>query len=430
MVSRKLMGVWAALDVLLLAAGAVSVAFSIVWRAENTLLNLVITSNYLTVGLALGITLLATFVLSIGAIIQKNHVTLGLVVLNYTLLIDAIGIVIIGTYIWFFTLQERNNFQVRWAAASSATRIKLQDQLQCCGYFNGNDLAEIGGSFCTSRDLVIGLNNSVTSNFCVQPITNFADTTLNNIFTFHVLLKQRAQLQATSSATSTVSAEATKVLADIQDEITSLGGLEQYQRMSAVGQGIDRGGGSERVLIKWLKDLGLHRARQTKLRLLEVGALKPDNYNICANWVQPTSIDLRSRHPSIVEQDFLQIDPAEHYHKWDVISLSLVLNFVPVPQDRGRMLSIAHDILAPKGHLFLALPSACVNNSRYLDIPTLKAMLAAIGFKEIRERWKEGRKMAYWLYERAEVSDLCSREQFTKKKVLRQGNRNNFCILF
>ncbi|KAG6874323.1 hypothetical protein C0995_001548 [Termitomyces sp. Mi166 len=82
------------------------------------------------IGLALGIALLVTFAVSVGAIIQKNHVTIGVVILNYMLLVDAIGIVVIGTYIWFFTLQERNNFHVRWAAASSDTRIKLQNQRQ------------------------------------------------------------------------------------------------------------------------------------------------------------------------------------------------------------------------------------------------------------------------------------------------------------
>jgi 25S rRNA (adenine2142-N1)-methyltransferase len=36
-----------------------------------------------------------------------------------------------------------------------------------------------------------------------------------------------------------------------------MGGLEAYQRMSAIGQGEDRGGGTEKVLIEWLKELGL-----------------------------------------------------------------------------------------------------------------------------------------------------------------------------
>lgn len=47
-------------------------------------------------------------------------------------------------------------------------------------------------------------------------------------------------------------------------------------------------------------------------------------------------IDLNSRHPAIRQQDFFLIDQADNREKWDVISLSLVLNFVPEPKDRGE----------------------------------------------------------------------------------------------
>ena len=73
--------------------------------------------------------------------------------------------------------------------------------------------------------------------------------------------------------------------------------------------------------------------------LLEVGALKPDNYTSCQAWVDVTPIDLHSQHPSILEQDFLLLDPEEYREKWDVISLSLVLNFVPDAKDRGVLSS-------------------------------------------------------------------------------------------
>jgi len=68
---------------------------------------------------------------------------------------------------------------------------------------------------------------------------------------------------------------------------------------------------------------------------MEVGALKPDNYRSCSSWIETTSIDLHSRHPSIIEQDFLLLDAEEHREKWDIVSLSLVLNFVPEAKDRG-----------------------------------------------------------------------------------------------
>jgi len=183
MVSKKLMGVWVGLDILLVAAGALSLALSIVWRAPNILMNMVISSADLTAGTVLGIAFLVTFVLSIAAIVQRNHVTIGLVILNYALLLDAIGVLCIGTFIWMFTLKERANFHQFWSEATPATRIFLQDNFKCCGYFNGTDLGEVGGSFCTSQDFINNLATNDTSNFCVTPVTAFADYTLNNIFT-------------------------------------------------------------------------------------------------------------------------------------------------------------------------------------------------------------------------------------------------------
>ncbi|KAH9483819.1 hypothetical protein JR316_0003297 [Psilocybe cubensis] len=188
MVSRTLMGVWVALDFCLLVAGALSVALSIVWRAPNVLMNMVLSSADLTAGTILGVAFLITFAISVGAIIQRNHVTLGLVILNWTLLVDAIGVLIIGSFVWIYTLRERANFYVLWKAASRDDRLFLQDKFKCCGYFNGTDFAEIGGSFCTSQDVVNGLNPNVTSNFCVTPVTGFADVTLNNAYGFMAIV--------------------------------------------------------------------------------------------------------------------------------------------------------------------------------------------------------------------------------------------------
>jgi len=177
MVSKRLMGVWAFLDVMLLAAGAVTVALSMVWRSPNVLVNMVFSNADLTAGMVLGIALLVTFAISIGAIVQRNHVTMGLVILNWTLIIDAIGILAVGTFLWFFTLQERNNFHAAFSEQSSQNKIAIQDKLNCCGYFDLTDLVEFGG-ICSDQDAVNALNQT-----CVDPITSFADTTLNNTFT-------------------------------------------------------------------------------------------------------------------------------------------------------------------------------------------------------------------------------------------------------
>src|SRR5271170_1664482 len=67
---------------------------------------------------------------------------------------------------------------------------------------------------------------------------------------FHVLLKRKAQLQHQQDA---------QTLAEVEKGIEALGGLSAYQRMSSIGQGNDRGGGSHKVLISWLKEMGMAR---------------------------------------------------------------------------------------------------------------------------------------------------------------------------
>ncbi|KAG2020521.1 nucleolus protein [Coprinopsis cinerea AmutBmut pab1-1] len=273
---------------------------------------------------------------------------------------------------------------------------------------------------------------------------------------FHVLLKRQAYLQKSGLK----NAETYKELKEIEDRIEELGGLERYQHMSAVGQKEDRGGGSHRIFIGWLKELGAHLQRKEKLRytsflsrcvcilksrrLLEVGALKPDNYQSCSSWIDVFPIDLNSRHPAIKEQDFLKLDPVENKEKWEAISLSLVLNFVPDAKDRGRMLRLAHEMLGENGYFFVAvrlgapspsqrlkdslqLPLPCLSNSRYLTFERFKELMEAVGFVQLREKWKEGGKMVYYLYQKG-TSTGPSR-LFSKKEVLRTGNRNNFCIL-
>jgi len=184
MVSKRLMGCWAFVDAWLLAAGILSLVMSFVWRAPNLMLNLTLSHDQLTGGTVLGVALLFTFVISIFAIAQRNHVTVGLVILNWVLVLDALAIIVVGTYIWFFTLMERNNYFKRFQALSPDVRVQIQDKFQCCGYFTTNDTVEIGGNFCANQTFVDSLvEASDLDQFrCVAPITAFADMTLNLIF--------------------------------------------------------------------------------------------------------------------------------------------------------------------------------------------------------------------------------------------------------
>jgi hypothetical protein len=77
----------------------------------------------------LGIAFIITFAISVGAIIQRNHVTIGLVILNWVLILDALGVIIVGSFVWFITLRERAYFHSLWDAQTRENRILLQDQV-------------------------------------------------------------------------------------------------------------------------------------------------------------------------------------------------------------------------------------------------------------------------------------------------------------
>jgi len=177
MVSKKLLGAWVLFDFFLLAAGILSLVLSIVWRAPNLLLNLTFSSADLNSGTFLGVLFLVTFMISIAAIVQRNHVTMGLVILNWVLLINGIAVLVIGTYIWTYTLHERNNYHAVFGRQSDAIKIEIQDTLKCCGYFSATDEVALGGTFCPTAAAAAAANS-----FCVTPITKFADMTLNNVF--------------------------------------------------------------------------------------------------------------------------------------------------------------------------------------------------------------------------------------------------------
>jgi len=146
------------------------------------MVNMTFSSSDLDAGLVMGIAFLITSSLSVAAIIQRNHVTIGLIILNWVLMADAVMVLVVGTFVWFYTLRERAEFHVRYAKLQPSQRITIQDQFSCCGYFNASDLLEIGGSFCQNSTFANSLNTTITNNFCVTPITNEADTSLNQVF--------------------------------------------------------------------------------------------------------------------------------------------------------------------------------------------------------------------------------------------------------
>src|SRR5882757_6045862 len=97
---------------------------------------------------------------------------MGLVILNWTLLVDMVYVLFLGSSIWFYTLHELDNFHKAYSEQTPGARIAIQDmvsvhatyllftfstnfqQFKCCGYFNSSDLVEIGGAACPNATSV------------------------------------------------------------------------------------------------------------------------------------------------------------------------------------------------------------------------------------------------------------------------------------
>jgi len=174
MPSKQLMAVWGLLDFLLLASGGGIIAVSIILRAPDALRNLILTDFDLNFGLVVGILYVATFVISVGAIIQQNHVTIGLAILNWILIANTVVTVIFGANLWFMTLQENENFGNVWNNTTPERRIGVQDLLKCCGFANNTAIEAEG--FCADPEVT--LNNG-----CEVRFVSFADNMLMDGFT-------------------------------------------------------------------------------------------------------------------------------------------------------------------------------------------------------------------------------------------------------
>ena len=113
--------------------------------------------------------------------------------------------------------------------------------------------------------------------------------------------------------------------------------------------------------------------------------------------------------------------------QYDVVVLSLVVNFVGDPRRRALMVREAAR-LARGGLLFLVLPSACVNNSRYCDKDTVRAIMAAAGAAVVEER--ESSKLWMAVAKCAKPSAEAAAAQFPRRLVRKgQGQMNTFCMI-
>jgi 25S rRNA (adenine2142-N1)-methyltransferase len=260
-----------------------------------------------------------------------------------------------------------------------------------------------------------------------RPATLSSEATRSIIRSHHKLHKEHAKAVEQGDAAQA---------SDLKRAINDKGGLQSYQIASTLGQSSARGGDSSKVLVEWLQEaISNARSRDARLRMLEIGALSTKNACSQVDCLDVTRIDLHSQEPGIREIDFMDLPtPESKGQRYEIISLSLVLNFVPDPAARGAMLRRIPDFLsidsseAASGHLpslFLVLPLPCVANSRYLTDGRLVEMMASLGFSLIRV--KKTSKLHYSLWKR-ERNDLVRSAAFKKEELRSGSSRNNFAI--
>ena len=263
-----------------------------------------------------------------------------------------------------------------------------------------------------------------------RSISSKATRTL--IRTHHTLEKQKAKALANGD---------TAMVAALQHQIESQGGIESYQRASLLGQANDRGGDSSKILMEWLepvlRDLKEEVTKGRPVRMLEVGALSIVNACSRNRLFEVERIDLNSQAEGIKQQDFMERPlPRDGKEQFDIISLSLVLNYVPDAVTRGEMLLRTLEFLQMREHpealrgffpsLFLVLPAPCVTNSRYLDEGRLEAVMESIGY--VKTEKKLSNKLIYYLW-RMESPTTKRTVGFKKEQVRSGKTRNNFAIV-
>lgn len=193
------------------------------------------------------------------------------------------------------------------------------------------------------------------------------------------------------------------------------------------------------------------------ISLLDVGALTSKTYeklknttSKAGNWPVATvrSIDLNPRDPLIEKADLLNFQPHELF---DIVCLSLVVNFVGCPFLKGDLIKTAVTLLNPNGLslLYIVLPVATLWNSRYMTYNHFVSniMEQKLGLTLVKEYSRYQRNMSLsktgpkasnpatgvWcgIFKHTKHHMNIYSAALQKKIHLNPGvKRNNFCILF
>ena len=232
----------------------------------------------------------------------------------------------------------------------------------------------------------------------------------------HVLNKR---LRATKNNEELSREEKTARINELEEKVTKLGGIDAYQTASKHGESRYGNFNSAKWVVKQLKAVGAN-TNASPIKLLDVGALKY-NYSKQRKWIDCTAIDLNPQTSEVSKSDFLQMKSSQNF---DVVVLSLVINYEGDGVKRGEMLKKCVQLVKTSGYVFIVLPRPCLSNSRYLTQELFVSMMDSLGFALLVRHCT--RKLSFTMFQKTDTG----LEKSFPKRLLRAGDkRNNFCIV-
>lgn len=251
---------------------------------------------------------------------------------------------------------------------------------------------------------------------------------------FHTLLKQLEQAKTADEKD------------EIQAGLDSLGGLAQYQAWSLTGSAKSGQTPTSKWAMEALNSVYTHDRELPKFRVLDVGAITGTAYSKY-RWVDPTYIDLHPQGENVQQYSFFDFPvPSKQDERFNMVALSLVINFVGDVRKRGEMLRHVHKYFPDNEDIpafcFLVLPLSCLTNSRYMNQSHLRAILDSIGFEVLKQ--SDSAKLSRWLLKRKSLQerrDAAEKSEavgagddwdgtvFKKREINPGQDRNNFAIV-
>eukprot|EP00934_Nitzschia_sp_Nitz4_P003277 Nitzschia sp. Nitz4//scaffold4_size323378//247385//248365//NITZ4_000697-RA/size323378-processed-gene-0.221-mRNA-1//-1//CDS//3329553510//3267//frame0 len=250
---------------------------------------------------------------------------------------------------------------------------------------------------------------------------------------------------------------------ELDEKIEAMGGREEYQRASQLSTSYHS---TSKWVLGYLTRLGWlygvkeesiasepstsnshQKQERRKTRVLEVGAINTELLEAAAastgkgperarHRLDVRAIDLNAIDERIEQADFLALPlVSEDLNlRYDVIVCSMVINCVPTPEDRGKMLARLYHHLRPGGILFLTLPKYCLTRSAFLTMEIFQQMLEGkdgVGFQV--EETKQSPKVAFFICRRPldETKSDKVNPKWTKTTIRNKGKKfpNQFAVV-